>query len=122
MLRSTYDDGSAMSRKDIGDELLTLLAAGHETTAATLAWAFERLTRHPDVLAALAREADEGGNELRQATILEVQRVRTVIDFAPRRAASMRPRSNWASGSFRAGARSSSASPRYTRIPTFSPP
>lgn len=85
MLRSTYDDGSAMSRKDIGDELLTLLAAGHETTAATLAWAFERLTRHPDTLAALDREADEGGNELRQATILEVQRVRTVIDFAPRR-------------------------------------
>ena len=43
MLRSTYDDGSVMSRKDIGDELLTLLAAGHETTASTLAWAFERI-------------------------------------------------------------------------------
>lgn len=85
MLRSTYEDGTAMSRKDIGDELLTLLAAGHETTAATLAWAFERLTRHPDTLTALAREADDGGSELRQATILEVQRVRTVIDFAPRR-------------------------------------
>src|SRR5262245_47107296 len=53
MLRSTYEDGSAMSRRDIGDELLTLLAAGHETTAATLGWAFERLSRHPDVLAAL---------------------------------------------------------------------
>ncbi len=88
MLRSTYDDGSAMSRKDIGDELLTLLAAGHETTAATLGWAFERLSRHPDVLAALVEEADsageDGGNELRQATILEVQRARTVIDFAAR--------------------------------------
>ena len=88
MLRSTYEDGSAMSRKDIGDELLTLLAAGHETTASTLGWAFERLTRHPDVLAALVEEADNGGqdcNELRQATILEVQRARTVIDFAARR-------------------------------------
>jgi cytochrome P450 len=85
MLRSTYDDGSIMSRKDIGDELLTLLAAGHETTAATLAWAFERITRHPDLLAALVEEADNGGNELRQATILEVQRARTVIDFAARR-------------------------------------
>jgi cytochrome P450 len=85
MLRSTYDDGSTMSRKDIGDELLTLLAAGHETTAATLAWAFERLSRHPDVLAALVEEADNGGDELRQATILEVQRARTVIDFAARR-------------------------------------
>jgi cytochrome P450 family 138 len=85
MLRSTYDDGSIMSRKDIGDELLTLLAAGHETTAATLGWAFERITRHADLLAALVDEADNGGNELRQATILEVQRARTVIDFAARR-------------------------------------
>ncbi|MBS4727881.1 cytochrome P450 [Mycobacterium sp. SM1] len=85
MLRSTYEDGSAMSRQDIGDELLTLLAAGHETTAATLAWAFERLSRHPDVLAALAAEAATDANELRQAAILEVQRARTVIDFAGRR-------------------------------------
>ena len=84
MLRSTYDDGSVMSRKDIGDELLTLLAAGHETTASTLAWAFERLTRHPELLAALVEEADSDGQELRQASILEVQRSRTVIDFAAR--------------------------------------
>lgn len=84
LLRSTYDDGSAMSHKDIGDELLTLLAAGHETTASTLAWAFERISRHPDLLAALVEEVDNGGNELRQATILEVQRARTVIDFAGR--------------------------------------
>ena len=84
MLRSRYEDGSPMSRKDIGDELLTLLAAGHETTAATLGWAFERLRRHPDVLAALVAEADTDDNELRQATILEVQRARTVIDFAGR--------------------------------------
>jgi cytochrome P450 family 138 len=89
MLRSTYQDGSAMSRKDIGDELLALLTAGHETTASTLGWAFERLSRHPDVLGALVDEADnageDGGNELRQAAILEVQRARTVIDFAGRR-------------------------------------
>ena len=80
MLRSTYEDGSAMSRKDIGDELLTLLAAGHETTASTLGWAFERLSRHPDVLASLVAEVDADNSELRQATILEVQRNRTVID------------------------------------------
>ncbi len=85
MLRSTYEDGSAMSRKDIGDELLTLLAAGHETTAATLGWAFERLSRHPDVLGALVEESGSGDNALRQAAILEVQRNRTVIDFAGRR-------------------------------------
>jgi cytochrome P450 family 138 len=83
-LRSTYDDGSAMSRSEIADELLTLLAAGHETTASTLAWAFERLSRHPRVLADLVAEADADGAELRQATILEVQRSRTVIDFAGR--------------------------------------
>ena len=84
LLRSTYEDGSTMSRQDIGDELLTLLAAGHETTAATLGWAFERISRHPEVLAKLVAEADTDGNEYRQATILEVQRSRTVIDFAGR--------------------------------------
>lgn len=84
LLRSTYEDGSTMSRLDIGDELLTLLAAGHETTAATLGWAFERISRHPDVLAKLVAEADTDGNEYRQATILEIQRSRTVIDFAGR--------------------------------------
>ncbi|WP_102145720.1 cytochrome P450 [Mycobacterium hubeiense] len=84
LLRSTYEDGSSMSREDIGDELLTLLAAGHETTASTLGWAFERITRHPDVLAKLVAEAATDDNEYRQATILEVQRARTVIDFAGR--------------------------------------
>ena len=84
LLRSTYEDGTPMSRSEIGDELLTLLAAGHETTASTLAWAFERISRHPDVLAGLVAEADGDGGEYRQAVILEVQRNRTVIDFAGR--------------------------------------
>ena len=70
--------------QDIGDELLTLLAAGHETTASTLGWAFERITRHPAVLSTLVEEAATDDNEYRQATILEVQRARTVIDFAGR--------------------------------------
>ncbi|HEX9832587.1 MAG TPA: cytochrome P450 [Mycobacterium sp.] len=85
LLRSTYEDGSEMSRSDIGDELLTLLAAGHETTAATLGWAFERISRHPRVLSKLVDESATEDNEYRQATILEVQRARTVIDFAGRR-------------------------------------
>ncbi|KUH65367.1 cytochrome P450 [Mycolicibacterium novocastrense] len=84
LLGSTYEDGTAMSRKDIGDELLTLLAAGHETTASTLAWAFERITRHPDVLDRLVSEAQTDDNEYRQAVLAEVQRSRTVIDFAGR--------------------------------------
>lgn len=83
-LRSTYDDGTAMSRNEIGDELLTLLAAGHETTASTLGWAFERISRHPQVLERLVAEAATDDNTYRQATIFEVQRNRTVIDFAGR--------------------------------------
>jgi cytochrome P450 family 138 len=80
MLQSQYDDGSPMSRDEISDQLLTLLTAGHETTATTLAWAVERLRRHPAVLRRLADEAAAGGSRLREATILEVQRVRPVID------------------------------------------
>lgn len=85
LLRSSYEDGSAMSRGDIGDELLTFLAAGHETTASTLGWVFERISRDPQLLADLTAEADTGGAALRQATIYELQRNRTVIDFAGRR-------------------------------------
>ena len=84
LLRTTYEDGTPMSRQDVSDELLTLLGAGHETTASTLGWAFERLRRHPEVLARLVKENDEGGNEYRQATMVELQRNRTVIDFAGR--------------------------------------
>jgi cytochrome P450 len=84
MLQSRYEDGSPMTRGEIADQLLTLLAAGHETTATTLAWVVERLRRHPEVLRELAAEVDAGGKELREATILEVQRVRPVIDFVGR--------------------------------------
>ena len=83
-LRSTYEDGSVMTRAEIGDELLTLLAAGHETTGSTLAWVLERVARHPDVLRRLVDEAAGQDNSYRQATILETQRVRTVIDLASR--------------------------------------
>lgn len=79
LVQANYEDGSAMSRTAIADELLTLLAAGHETTATSLAWAVERLRRHPDLLERLTAEADAGGNALRAATIWEVQRTRPVI-------------------------------------------
>ena len=84
LLRSTYEDGTPMSPQDVSDELLTLLGAGHETTASTLGWAFERLRRHPAVLSKLVEENDKGGNDFRQATIQELQRNRTVIDFSGR--------------------------------------
>jgi cytochrome P450 len=85
MLQARYDDGQPMSNDQIADQLATLLAAGHETTATTLAWAVERLRRHPDLLARLVAEVDAGGGELRAATVLEVQRVRPVIDLTARR-------------------------------------
>lgn len=84
MLQCRYDDGSAMSHSKIADQLLTLLAAGHETTATTLAWAIERLRRHPAILRELVAEVDAGGVALREATILEVQRTRPVIDLVGR--------------------------------------
>jgi cytochrome P450 len=84
MLSARYEDGSPISDAHIADELLTLLAAGHETTATTLAWAVERLRRHPRVLSRLTTEVDAGGSELLQATIWEVQRTRPVVEATGR--------------------------------------
>ena len=89
-----------MSRQDICDELVTLIGAGHETTTSALGWAFERLRRHPDVLAELVREVDEGGSDFRRATILEVLRVRHRHRLWPA-AGSARRTSISASGGFR---------------------
>jgi cytochrome P450 len=80
LLQSRYDDGTAMTRGQIADQLLTLLAAGHETTATTLAWTVERVRRHPDVLARLAA----GDDAWREATLIEVQRTRPVIEMVSR--------------------------------------
>jgi cytochrome P450 len=85
LVRSAHDAGTGIPRLDICDELLTLIGAGHESTASALGWAFERLRRHPDVLAELVREVDEGGSEFRRATILELLRSRTVVDVIGRR-------------------------------------
>jgi cytochrome P450 family 138 len=85
MLQARYDDGAAMTPRAVADQLLTLLAAGHETTATTLAWAFERISRHPNVLSRLVAEVAEDGSELRKATIVEVQRARPVVDLTGRK-------------------------------------
>jgi cytochrome P450 len=85
LLRSRRDGGTGMPRLDICDELLALIGAGHESTASALGWAFERLRRHPDVLAELVREVDEGGSDFRRATILKLLRLRTVVDVIGRR-------------------------------------
>jgi cytochrome P450 len=87
LLRRRRDDGTGMSRRDICDELLALICAGHESTSSALGWAFERLRRNPDVLAELVSEVDEGGSDFRRATILELLRSRTVVDVIGRRVA-----------------------------------
>ncbi|ARF53198.1 cytochrome P450 [Streptomyces gilvosporeus] len=79
LVQSRYEDGEAMANQEIADELLTILGAAHETTANTLTWAVERLTRHPELLDRLVAEVDGGGSDLLAATILEVQRTRPVI-------------------------------------------
>ena len=84
MLQARYEDGSPISDGHIADELLTLLAAGHETTATTLAWAVERLRRHPRLLSRLTADVDAGGTEMLQATIWEVQRTRPVVEATTR--------------------------------------
>ena len=85
LLQATYENGEPIPDRHIADELLTLVASGHETTASQLAWAVERLRRHPQLLSRLTEEVDAGGSELRQATIWEVQRTRPVLEGAMRR-------------------------------------
>jgi len=80
LLQARYENGEPIADRHVADELLTLLTAGHETTATTLAWTIERLRRHPRLLTRLTAEVDAGGSELRQATIWEVQRTRPVVD------------------------------------------
>src|SRR4051812_8366728 len=84
MVRARREDGSALANAEIRDQLVTMLAAGHETTAHTLSWAVERLRRHPHALARLVEEVDEGGRAYRDATIREAQRRRPVHAFARR--------------------------------------
>ena len=62
--------------QELRDELMTLLAAGHETTATALAWAFERLARHPDVVRRIREEEDE---TYLDAVVKETLRIRPVI-------------------------------------------
>src|SRR5437763_8848792 len=60
LLEARHEDGSPMSDQELRDELMTLLVAGHETTASQLAWTFERLVRTPTVLERLADEIRDG--------------------------------------------------------------
>jgi cytochrome P450 family 135 len=85
LLLARDEQGQAMTDEELRDELVTLLLAGHETTATAVAWAVERLVRHPDKLARLVAEIDAGeGDEYMQAVVAETLRVRPVVPLVVR--------------------------------------
>ena len=87
LLQARTEEGEALSDKELRDELLTLVLAGHETTANSLAWAWERLVRTPDADDALRDEVRGEGDasERIEATIVEAMRSRPVIPVIGRR-------------------------------------
>ena len=78
-------DGAVMTDTELRDQLMTLLVAGHDTTATGLAWALERLTRHPAILDRAVRAAeasaagDPAGDEFLDAVAKETLRIRPVV-------------------------------------------
>jgi cytochrome P450 len=85
LLGARDEEGEAMSDRELRDELVTVLGAGHETTATGLAWAVERLTRNPRVLARLRESVAAGEEEYLNATVKETLRARPVIVDVARR-------------------------------------
>ncbi len=84
LLDTRTEDGEPLPDNEIRDELITLLLAGHETTTNSVAWTFERLTRHPDVYAD-AREAVRTGNDnYIDALLNESMRSRPVVPVVAR--------------------------------------
>jgi cytochrome P450 len=88
LMQARDEDGEAMTDRELRDELVTLLLAGHETTATSVAWAIERLVRHPQQLrrlvAEIDAEADGGGSDYMTAVVNETLRVRPVVPIVVR--------------------------------------
>jgi cytochrome P450 len=88
LMQARDEDGQAMTDSELRDELVSLLLAGHETTATSVAWAIERLVRHPDKLRRLVEEIDalkDGGpDEYMTAVVNETLRVRPVVPIVAR--------------------------------------
>jgi cytochrome P450 len=87
LLQARDEGGRPMSDRQLRDELMTLLVAGHETTATGLAWAVERLARDRAAFDRLAAETAEGGEEWVDAVVKETLRVRPVLPFVVRQLA-----------------------------------
>jgi cytochrome P450 len=87
LMTASFEDGSSMDDKELRDQLMTLLLAGHETTATALAWTFDLLLRHPVELGRLRMSLEAGEEAYLKATITEALRLRPVIPLAGRRLA-----------------------------------
>jgi cytochrome P450 len=79
LVRATDEDGRMLSDRELRDQLMTLLVAGHDTTATALSWALERLTRHPAILEKSVQAADAGDDEYLDAVAKETLRIRPVV-------------------------------------------
>jgi cytochrome P450 len=84
LMQAHDEDGQPMTDGELRDELVTLLLAGHETTATSVAWAVERLVRHPEKLRRLQQEIADGGEEYMNAVVNETLRVRPVVPIVAR--------------------------------------
>jgi len=85
LLDARDEEGNALSDRELRDKLLMLLVAGHETTASALAFAFERLLRHPDSLVRLTEELSWGEEHYLDAVIKETLRLRPVLPIVARK-------------------------------------
>jgi len=84
LLVSEDGDGNPLTDEEIRDQLVTLLTAGHETTATSLSWAFELLLRHPAALRRLTDELAAGDDEYLKAVVMETLRVRPLVPSVSR--------------------------------------
>jgi cytochrome P450 family 135 len=88
LVAARFEGGEPMDEAEMRDQLMTLLLAGHETTATALAWTFDLLVRHPPVLERLVAEVDAGEQAYARAVVSESLRLRPVVPLAGRRLAS----------------------------------
>ena len=85
LVQARHEDGSPMTDAELRDELMTLLVAGHETTATGLAWAVERLVRNPAALERLREEVAAGDEAYVDAVVKETLRLRPVLAIVLRK-------------------------------------